>query len=86
MSRRDEWRKVLDAETARWAGKTCDQLLDELHELQNYVVEVDSKKYQVEVEIFENTDESILVGLGIDDGDFFSSIHPESRAFIKRKS
>jgi hypothetical protein len=87
MSRREEWREVLDAETERWSGKPCEQLLDELHEHeeQNYEVIVDSKRYQVEVQFLENTEEYIHVALGVDDGSLPWSIWPVSRAFIRHK-
>lgn len=86
MNRREEWKKVLDAETERWSGKSCDQLIAELHEVQAYTVEAGSKEYQVEVEILENTQEYVHVALGVDDGSFPSYIHPESRSFIRRKN
>jgi hypothetical protein len=85
MRRRDEWRKVLDAETGRWSAKSCEQLIAELHEVQAYEVVVDSKSYQVEVEIIENTQENIHVALGVDDGSLPWSINPESRTFIRKK-
>ena len=85
MSRRDEWRKVLDTETERWSGKSCEQLIAELQEVQCYTVEVESKKYQVEVEILENTKEYIHVMLGVDDGSLPWSIFPVSRSFIRQK-
>ncbi len=85
MGRRDEWRKVLDAETERWSLKSCEQLLTELQELQNYVVEVESKKYQVEVQLMENTNEYVHVAIGVDDGSFPQSMSPESQTFIQRK-
>jgi hypothetical protein len=48
MSRREEWRKVLDSEVRRWSALSSEQLLAELEDLLAYEVEVDSKKYQVE--------------------------------------
>jgi hypothetical protein len=86
MGRRDEWRKVLDAETERWSAKSCEQLIAELHEVQAYEVVVDSKRYQVEVEIIENKQEYIHVALGVDDGSLPMSISPSSRTFIRRKA
>jgi hypothetical protein len=85
MSRRDEWRKVLDAETERWSRKSCEQLIAELHEVQCYTVEVESKKYQVEVEILENTKKYVHVMLGVDDGSLPWSICPVTRTFIRQK-
>jgi hypothetical protein len=53
MSRREEWRKVLDSEVKRWQALSCEQLISELPDVQAYEVEFDSKMYQVEVEILE---------------------------------
>jgi hypothetical protein len=55
MSRRDEWRKVLDAEVKRWSAMSCEQLIAELQEVRAYEVALDSMNYQVEVELLENT-------------------------------
>ncbi len=57
MSRREEWRKVLDAEVARWSKLSWEQLVTELHEVRAYQVEVESKQHQVEVQLLENTEE-----------------------------
>ena len=50
MSRRQEWQRVLDSEVQRWSAMSCEQLLSELADTRAYEVEVDSEKYQVEVE------------------------------------
>jgi hypothetical protein len=86
MGRRDEWRKVLDTETERWSEKSCEQLIAELHEDQCYTVEVESKKYQVEVEILENTKEYLHVIVAVDDGSLPWSICPVSQTFIRQKN
>src|SRR5438270_2619488 len=49
MSRRMECRRVLDAEVRRWSEMSAERLSAELHEVRAYEVEVDSKRYQVEV-------------------------------------
>jgi hypothetical protein len=85
MGRREEWRVVLDAETERWSGKSCEQLIDELREVQAYTVEAGSKQYQVEVEILEDTKDYVHIALAVDDGSIPWSFHPESRSFIRRK-
>ena len=82
VSRRDEWRKVLDSEVQRWAAMPCERLVSELHDLQAYEVELDSKTYQVEVEILENTDKYIHVMVAVDDGTLPASITPLTRTFI----
>jgi hypothetical protein len=61
MSRRNEWRRVLDFEVQRWSTMSCEQLVSQLHEVQAYEVEFESKQYQVEVELLENTEKYIHV-------------------------
>jgi hypothetical protein len=85
MGRREEWRKVLDSEVRRWSAMACEQLISELHDLQAYEVELDSKKYQVEVELLENTDKYVHVMVAVDDGSLPASISPLSHAFICSK-
>ena len=85
MSRREEWRKVLDAEMRRWSAMSSEQLLLELRELRAYQVEFDSKTYQVEVEILENTEKYIHVTVAVDDGSLPASISPSTDSFIRQK-
>ena len=85
MSRRDEWRHILDAEVKRWSELQCDQLIQQLHEVKAYEVEWDSKHYQVEVELLENTDEYIHVMVAVDDGSLPASMLPLTDSFIVRK-
>ena len=86
MSRSEEWRKVLDSEVERWSAKSCEQLVSELRDMQVYEVELDSKKYPVEVEILENTDEYVHVMVAVDDGGLPASIWPLTNTFIRSKS
>ena len=85
MGRREEWRKVLDSEVRRWSAMTCQQLISELHDLHAYEVELDSKKYQVEVELLENTDKYVRVMVAVDDGSLPASISPLIHTFISSK-
>ena len=85
MARRDEWRKVLDSEVNRWSAMSCNQLVSELHDLQTYEIEFDSKKYQVEVEILENTEQYLHVMVAVDDGSLPASIRPLTGTFIRPK-
>ncbi len=85
MSRRQEWRKVLDSEVQRWSAKSWEQLLSELRELQAYEVEMDAKTYQVEVEILEDTDRYVHVAVAVDDGSLPASIRPLTHSFIRSK-
>jgi hypothetical protein len=82
MSRREEWRKVLDLEVQRWSAVSCDELVSKLQDLQAYEVEVDSKKYQVEVELLENTDTYVHVMVAVDDGSLPASVSPSTSTFI----
>jgi hypothetical protein len=84
MSRREEWRKVLESEMKRWSAKSCSQLISELHEPQAYDVEFDSKKYQVEVELLENTEQYLHVSVAVDDGSLPAYILPVTDSFIRR--
>ena len=85
MSRREEWRKVLDAEVARWSAMSWEQLVAELRDLRTYEVELDSKEYQVEVEILENNAEYIHVVVSVDDGILPASLSPLTHSFIRAK-
>ena len=85
MGRRDEWRKVLDSEVARWSAMSYAQLVFELKELQAYEVELDSKRYQVEVELLENTENYLNVMVSVDDGSLPASLVPLTLTFIRQK-
>lgn len=63
----------------------CAQLTSQLADLQTYEVEFESKKYQVEVQILENTDSYVHVGIAVDDGHFRRAMRPLSSSFICRK-
>ena len=80
MSRREEWQKVLDSEVKRWSAISCGQLVSELHEAQAYEIELDSKHYQVEVELLENTEQYVRVMVAVDDGSLPASISPSKGA------
>ena len=82
MSRREEWQKVLEAEVKRWSALSCEQLVSELNEVKTYEVELDSKQYQVEVELLENTARYLHVMVAVDDGSLPASITPLTRTFI----
>ena len=82
MGRREEWRKVLDSEVRRWSAIACGQLISELQDVRAYEVELDSKKYQVEVELLENTDKYVHVMVAVDDGSLPASISPLTDSFI----
>ena len=77
--------KILDAEVARWSGIPWERLVMELRDVQEYQVEDESKEYQVEVQLVENTADYVHVIVSVDDGTFRRSIVPLTRGFIKRK-
>jgi hypothetical protein len=76
---------VLDAELEVWSRKSYEQLLLELPDVEAYEVEVDSKKYQVEVEVLEKTVDYVHVMLAVDDGSLPASISPLTQTFICSK-
>ena len=80
MSRRAEWREILDAEVKRWSAMPCDELISALTCPQAYEVEFDSKKYQVNVEVIEITEKYLHVGVAVGDGTL--SVRPLSNSFF----
>ena len=82
---REQWAPVLDAETKRWSAKSCAQLLHDLSEVQAYEVEVESRRYQVEVDLLENTAKYVHVMVAVDDGRLPASIRPLSTTFLRYK-
>lgn len=84
MSRRDEWRRVLDAEVGRWSAMPYDQLVTALSDHQAYEVELDAKKYQVEVEVLEVAEKYLHIIVAVDDGSLPASVLPLSRSFFCR--
>jgi tRNA U54 and U55 pseudouridine synthase Pus10 len=86
MARKDEWKKVLDPEVKRWSAMSVEQLVSELRDTRVYEVELDSKKYQVEVELLENTERYINVMVSVDDGSLPASLFPLTHIFIREKT
>lgn len=85
MKNREQLRKILENEIKLWSAKPWEQLLADLSDSQDYQIHVDSHTYQVEVDLLENTDEYVHVGIGVDDGRLPSSIFPVSDSFILKK-
>jgi hypothetical protein len=83
--RRATIQPVLDAEVERWSKKTCEELAAQLKEEQNYEVGHDSKRYQVEVQLLENTNSYVHVMVCVDDGTLGTAISPSSRTFIRSR-
>ena len=65
---------------------SCEALLSELRDPQVYEVELDSKKYQVEVQLLENTDKYVHVIVAVDDGSLPASVFPVTHDFILDKT
>jgi DNA relaxase NicK len=85
MKQREQWRPVLEAELKRWSAMSYAQLASQLADVRTYEVEFESKKYQVEVQILENTDSYVHVVVAVDDGHFWRAMRPLSSSFICRK-
>ena len=85
MNRREQWRPVLDVEAKKWSAKSYSQLLAELSEEQVYEVKDEGKTYQVEVDILENTNDYLHIGISVDDGSIPASFRPLSQSFIREK-
>jgi DNA relaxase NicK len=64
---------------------SCEQLTAELADDQVYEVEFESRKYQVEVELLENTERYLHVAVAVDDGSLPASIRPLTDSFIRNK-
>jgi hypothetical protein len=85
MSWKQNWQAVLDIEMKRWSGLSCEQLVAQLSEAQSYEIVVGPNKYQVEVELLENTEEYLHVMVAVDDGVLPRSIAPLTNSFILQK-
>jgi len=85
MERRDQWRTVLNIEVQRWLAMTPEQLASALDEEQVYEVELNSRTYQVKVEMLESTEEYFHVIVAVDDGSLPASMVPEAQSFICNK-
>ena len=76
MKQPEEWRPVLEAEMKRWSAMSCDQLIAALSDEQVYEIEFESRKYQVEVQLLENTDSYVHGGIAVDERSFLASNTP----------
>ncbi|MGA2571636.1 MAG: hypothetical protein ABSF23_14050 [Terracidiphilus sp.] len=86
MSRREEWRPVLEAEVNRWSQVPLDRLMDELSDTQAYEVSAGSHEYQVEVELLEDTDAYVRISVAVDDGTLLYSWLPLSEDILRYKA
>ncbi len=87
MSRRDEWNRVLAVELERWSAKPWSRLRSDLGDGNvAYEVMVDSKSFQIEVDLLEDTEAYLHVSVAVDDGALPAAIAPASRSFIVKKT
>ena len=84
--RRERWRKVLEAEIARWSALPCVELKTQIGDGLAYEVQLEGRAYQVEVEILEDTADYLNVSVSVDDGSLPASIVPATASFICRKA
>ena len=64
---------------------TPERLASALDEERVYEVELDSKTYQVEIEVLESTEAYLHVMVAVDDGSLPASMAPETQSFICNK-
>jgi len=84
-ARREEWIPVLENEVKKWSTMSYAQVMSKLPNSECYELEFESRKYQVEVELLENTERFIHVGISVDDGSLPASFRPVSSSFIINK-
>jgi len=82
MTRRQQWREVLQAEMQKWSALPYDQLLAQLRTTFAYEIERGSRRYQVEIEALENTPEYVHVAISVDDGSVPASFVPVTQSFV----
>jgi hypothetical protein len=75
-ARRDEWRPVLESELKKWSALSLAQVMAKLPESECYEVQFELKRYLVEVELLEDTEQYIHVGVAVDDGSLPASFSP----------
>jgi hypothetical protein len=63
---------------------SCHQLISALPDVQTCEIDFESKKYQIEVELLENTDSYVHVGIAVDNGHFWRAMRPLSSSFIAK--
>jgi hypothetical protein len=85
MTRRERGQKIIQTELDRWSSMSCDDVLSELRNRDVYEVVDESKRYQVEVVLLEDTSEYLHIMIAVDDGSLPASIHPEAKSFLCRK-
>jgi hypothetical protein len=85
MTRREQWRPVLEAEVKRWSAMSREELISALVEDQNYEVEFESRRYQIEVQLLEKTPGYVHVLVAVDDVSLPASLAPLTSDFIVQR-
>jgi hypothetical protein len=65
---------------------SCCDLISKLHDRETYEVELASRKYQVDVELLENSEDYIQIIVAVDDGSLPALLFPLTQIFIRKKS
>jgi len=86
MRAREYSQTIADSEANRWSAKPIGELISELKEAREYRLEVNSKQYQIEVELLENTEAYIHGLVAVDHGSLPQSLRPVCASFIVRKT
>jgi hypothetical protein len=84
-ARRREWEPVLEAELRKWSALSLAQVMAKLPESECYEVQFELKRYQVEVELLEDTDKYIRISVAVDDGNLPASFRPVFSSFKVNK-
>lgn len=82
MTRREEWKAILDTEVKRWSSMSCEEVLSELHSRNVYEQTDGSNRYQVKAELLVSATDYIQVGIRVNDCSIPASFHPASQIFI----
>jgi len=85
-ARRDGWEPVLESEMKKWSSMPYAEVMAKLPDHECYEVEIELKRYQVEVQLLENTERYIRVGVSVDDGSLPASFRPVCSSFICDKT
>ena len=69
----------------RWSALPYDELISRLDETSVYVVEMDSREYQVEVDLLEHAAGEVHVVISVDDGSLPASLLPATDGFTVKR-
>jgi hypothetical protein len=83
---RNECRSVLEAQVRRWSQIPWKQLSALLQDSQAYEVTFQTKKYQVEVQLLEETDTHLHFSVAVDDGVLPRAMLPLSQSVVLSKT